>query len=135
MVAPPSPVPPAGVAPDAGSGGDRTAGDGTGTGNGAEPAGRARLLAREWPLTSVATLLLAGLVLTTLSGNRPLFKVGGVLIAAALCLAAVLRAVLPERRVGLLTARSRGFDATALALAAALALTLALTIPYEAAPT
>lgn len=90
---------------------------------------RAGRLRRDLPLLAVATLLAAGIVVTALPVPVDSYRPGGVLVASALALAAILRAVLPARRIGMLTARSRAFDVALLALSAAAVIALALTIP------
>lgn len=65
---------------------------------------------REWPILVVCLGILAGL---TYMGMHH-FKRGSIVIAAFVCLAAVLRAVLPERAVGMLSVRGRIVDVLAL---------------------
>jgi Protein of unknown function (DUF3017) len=52
-----------------------------------------------------------------------------VVLGAALILAAVLRAVLPARVVGLLAVRSRGFDIVATALLGVVLVALSVVVP------
>jgi hypothetical protein len=68
---------------------------------------------RQWP--ALAVLVVAGTGLGFVFTDRD-FERGAVVFSAALCLAAVLRAVLPDRWSGLLRVRSRWMDVTALAI-------------------
>ncbi|GAB3129128.1 hypothetical protein GCM10027289_10510 [Tsukamurella serpentis] len=70
---------------------------------------------------AVAALLAVGMVLVSLEyWRRGLYVFG-----AGTALAAVLRAVLPEHRQGLLRVRGRWFDVTVLAVAATVLLVVA----------
>lgn len=86
-------------------------------------------LRRQWPLLAVGALVAAGLVVTALPLGGLSFRWGGCLLALAVALAGVLRAVLPARNVGLLTARSRRFDVALLLVVAVGILVLSLSIP------
>jgi hypothetical protein len=72
-------------------------------------------------------LALAGAGLATVALDH--FRRGTVLFSLALCLAAALRAVLPERSVGLLRVRSRLVDVVCLAALGGAALVLSLAVP------
>lgn len=65
---------------------------------------------REWPILIVCLGMVAGL---SYMGMHH-FKRGSIVIAAFVCLAGVLRAVLPERAAGMLAVRGRVVDAIAL---------------------
>ena len=80
---------------------------------------------RELPLLVVLAVVLLGLAL----GAAVQWRLGALLIGAALALAALLRLVLPVRRSGLLVVRSRRLDvAVLLGLGTAL-LVLASSVP------
>ena len=64
----------------------------------------------EWPILVVCLGILGGL---SYMGMHH-FKRGSIVIAAFVCLAAVLRAVLPERAAGMLAVRGRIVDVLAL---------------------
>jgi hypothetical protein len=64
----------------------------------------------EWPILIVCLGILGGL---TYMGMHH-FKRGSIVIAAFVCLAAMLRAVLPERVAGMLAVRGRIVDVIAL---------------------
>jgi Protein of unknown function (DUF3017) len=88
-------------------------------------AGRLAWLKREWGITLVLLLAIAGLVLV---GDRR-FRAGCVLLAGGLVLGAWLRALLPERMVGLLKLRSRFTDVLVLAVLGLGTAVLALAVP------
>lgn len=90
----------------------------------ASPAGRSL---RQWPLLIIVVGVLVGLS-TAYVGDGS-WRVGGLVIGAALAVGAVFRVVLPSREAGLLEVRSKGFDVTVLALAAAAIITLAIVVP------
>ncbi len=79
----------------------------------------------EWPF--VLVLLVAAVAMTLVATNH--VKRGCVVLGAALILAAVLRAVLPARVVGLLAVRSRGFDIVATALLGVVVVALSVVVP------
>jgi hypothetical protein len=57
------------------------------------------------------------------------FRLGCTLLGASVIFAAVARAVLPARRVGLLVVRSRLFDVVVLAVMGAALVALAVVVP------
>jgi hypothetical protein len=79
----------------------------------------------EWPLGTVLLGVIAGL--GVVANNH--FRRGTVLIAGSVLLAAVLRAVLSERRAGLLVVRSRAVDVVTLGALGVGLTTLALVVP------
>ncbi|RJK95489.1 DUF3017 domain-containing protein [Vallicoccus soli] len=83
---------------------------------------------REWPAALVLGSVLAGLVVVAADRFRP----GSALLAASLLLAAVLRAVLPERRAGLLAVRGRVVDVAVLAAIGAGLVVLTVVVPPPA---
>ncbi|HEX5995183.1 MAG TPA: DUF3017 domain-containing protein [Jiangellales bacterium] len=70
-------------------------------------------LVRQIPTLVVFAVGAGGLVLVFADRD---YERGAVVFAAAICLAALLRAVLPERWAGLLRVRSRWTDVTILAI-------------------
>ena len=80
---------------------------------------------REWPL--VLVLAVAGTGLWIVADDH--FKRGTVVFALGVCLAAVLRAVLPNGSVGLLQVRSRFVDVLTLAALGGATLLAALIVP------
>ena len=80
---------------------------------------------REWPLAFV--LLTIGAGLAVVADNH--FKRGTVLFAAGVCLAAFLRAVLPNSRTGLLAVRSRGLDVLTLMALGSTTVLVAVLVP------
>lgn len=82
-------------------------------------------LTRELPLLTVLTVVAAGLVL----GVVERWRVGAVVLAAAVVLAGALRLLLPARRAGLLVVRSRRLDVTVLLVLGAALLVLASSVP------
>jgi hypothetical protein len=83
---------------------------------------------REWPSALVLAGTVAGLAVVAADGFRP----GTALIAAALLLGAALRAVLPERRAGLLAVRGRVLDVLVLAALGASLVVLTALVPPPA---
>lgn len=121
----------AGVTEAAGSGSGAEEGEGTGDGAGGSPAGSRRppavtrdtarpegggraasgdapAPARQWPLLSVLSLTGIGLLIVGTNTFADAFRVGAILVGAALLLGAVLRRVTPS--VGMLAVRSRFTD-------------------------
>ncbi|HEX6234876.1 MAG TPA: DUF3017 domain-containing protein [Jiangellaceae bacterium] len=88
---------------------------------------------RQWP--ALAVLVVAGTGIGFVFADRE-YERGAVVFAAALCLAAVLRAVLPDRWAGLLRVRSRWMDVTTLAIlgVGGLLAALALINDWDADP-
>jgi hypothetical protein len=80
---------------------------------------------REWPLILVLTIV--ALSLWIVADNH--FKRGTVLFALAICLAAFLRAVLPNGTVGMLRVRSRFVDVLTMAALGGSTLIAALIVP------
>ncbi len=94
-----------------------------------------------WPrataaYVSVLGLGVVGLVLMGLVGleHAPagVFRVGAVLLAAAVCAAGLLRALLPARAAGMLVLRSRHVDVLLYGALGVAALTLAVLVPPPA---
>lgn len=90
-------------------------------------------LVRQVPALAVLAVGATGLGLVFADGD---YERGAVVFAAAICLAAVLRAVLPDRWSGLLRVRSRWTDVTTLAIlgGGALLAALALINDWDADP-
>ena len=80
---------------------------------------------RQWALTIVVVTVLVGLGII---GERR-FRVGCLVIAGGFVLGAGLRAVLPERVIGLLRLRSRPIDVVVLAVLGVATGVLALAVP------
>lgn len=80
-----------------------------------------------WPLLVVVGGVLAGLAVAWL-GERT-WRVGCLLVGAALVVGAVERLVLPERDAGLLQVRGKAFDVAVLALTGVAVLVLAVVVP------
>ncbi len=87
-------------------------------------------MGRQWPLLSV---LGGGVVgLAAIATNH--FRSGCLLLGVSVLLAALARAVLPGRRVGLLVVRSRPFDVLVLLAMGVALFTLAILVPAESGP-
>ena len=84
-----------------------------------------RRLFREWPLILVLTVVAASLWIV--ADNH--FKRGTVLFALAICLAALLRAMLPNGAVGMLKVRSRVLDVLTMGALGGCAIIAALIVP------
>ena len=80
---------------------------------------------RQWPLLIVLGGGITALLVVA-SGN---FRLGCTLLGASVGFAAIARAVLPARRVGLLVVRSRLFDVVVLATMGAALVVLAVVVP------
>ena len=80
---------------------------------------------KEWPLILVLAVVAASLWIV--ADNH--FKRGTVLFALAICLAALLRAVLPNGAAGMLRVRSRFMDVLTLAALGGCTLVAALIVP------
>lgn len=80
---------------------------------------------RQLPLLLVVTGVLIGLGIVALGP----WRLGCVVIGAALGVGATERVLLPRQETGLLQVRSRGFDATIMALAGAAIIALAIIVP------
>ena len=87
------------------------------------PVWRSRL-SRQCPFAAVVLVVLSGFVLVGLRHWRR----GAVLFGAALLLAAVLRVLLPEQRVGLLAIRSRMVDVVLYTALGAMIIAVAVTL-------
>jgi hypothetical protein len=94
-----------------------------------------------WPKSSRAYLAVVvvgfvGLVLMAIVGwgqaADNLFRPGALLVAAAVCLAAVLRAWLPDETAGMLALRSRRVDTILYSALGAAAVVLAIVVPPPA---
>jgi hypothetical protein len=88
---------------------------------------------RQWPTLVVFAIAASGLGFVFADGG---YERGSVVFAAAMCLAALLRAVLPDRRAGLLRVRSRWTDVATLAIfgVGGLLAVLALINDWDADP-
>lgn len=80
---------------------------------------------RQWPL--IVTLMIVGIGLAVVADDH--FLRGTVLIAGGVCVAFVLRAVVPAERVGVLRVRSRALDLLTLAFFGIGTLAAALVVP------
>lgn len=83
------------------------------------------VVTRQWPLLVVLGGGLSALLVVASDG----FRLGCTLLGASVGFAAVARAVLPARRVGLLVVRSRPFDVVVLAVMGAALVVLAVVVP------
>jgi hypothetical protein len=84
-------------------------------------------LIRQLPLLAVLVVVAIGLLEVTLGHWRR----GLVVVGLALIGAALLRLLLPVRRVGFLAVRSRPVDVVLLAVAGTALVVLVLTIPFS----
>jgi hypothetical protein len=82
---------------------------------------------RPWPLLVVVAGVALGLVVGMVGEST--WRLGCLLIGAALLVGAVERLVLPDRAAGLLQVRAKGFDVAVLALTGAAVVALALVVP------
>lgn len=96
---------------------------------------------RPWPRVSAAYLLVlvvgaVGLVLMAVVGwgkaDAALFRPGALLVAGAVVLAALLRALLSDEGAGMLALRSRRVDVALYAALGAAAVVLAIVVPPPA---
>ena len=96
---------------------------------------------RPWPHVSAAYLLVLavgaiGLVLMAVVGwgraDAALFRPGALLVAGAVVLAALLRAMLSDERAGMLALRSRRVDVAVYSSLGVAALVLAIVVPPPA---
>jgi hypothetical protein len=85
------------------------------------------VVVRQWPLLLVLVGGVSALVVVALDG----FRQGCALLGASVLFAALSRAVLPTRRVGLLVVRSRPFDVVVLAVMGTALVVLAVIVPGE----
>ncbi|MFJ5828638.1 DUF3017 domain-containing protein [Streptomyces sp. NPDC093089] len=95
-------------------------------GGGRAAPGDAPAPARQWPLLTVLALAGLGLVVVGTDPFPHAFRVGAMLVGAALLLGAVLRQVLPS--VGMLAVRSRFTDLITYGVMGALIVFLALMV-------
>ncbi|HEU4539831.1 MAG TPA: DUF3017 domain-containing protein [Jiangellaceae bacterium] len=89
---------------------------------------RRAALVRQLP--TLVVLAVAGTGLGFVFADRE-YERGSVVFAAAICLAAVFRAILPVRLAGLLRVRSRWTDVTTLAILGVGGLLAALALIYD----
>ncbi|MGZ4608639.1 MAG: DUF3017 domain-containing protein [Actinomycetes bacterium] len=89
------------------------------------PPIRGGWVGRQWPLLTV----LGGCLTAFLTVGLDHFRVGCLLFGFSVVLAAVARAVLPARRVGLLVVRSRAFDLVVLFTMGISLVVLAVIVP------
>ena len=82
---------------------------------------------RQWPLLVVAAGVAAGLLVAWLGEST--WRLGCLLIGAALLVGAVERIVLPDREAGLLQVRGKAFDVAVLGLMGVAVLVLAVVVP------
>jgi hypothetical protein len=84
-----------------------------------------RLVLAQWPYLTVLVIAAAGLAVVASDH----FKRGTTLLAGAICVAALLRAVLPRRAVGWLHVRGRLIDVLTLTVLGIATLIAALVVP------
>jgi len=89
------------------------------------PASWLRAVFRQWPLLLVLAVIAVGTVIV--ADNH--FRRGTFIIAGGICLAVVLRAVLPSGVAGLLKVRSRAIDLLTLGFLGAGTLIASLIVP------
>ncbi|HEX6921320.1 MAG TPA: DUF3017 domain-containing protein [Actinomycetes bacterium] len=89
------------------------------------PPIRGGWVARQWPLLLVLGGGATGLAVVALDH----FRTGCLLLGCAVLFAALVRAVLPERRVGLLVVRSRVLDVAVLLTLAMGLIVLSVVVP------
>ena len=82
---------------------------------------------RPWPLLVVVAGVVLGLVVTVLGEST--WRIGAVVVGAALLVGAVERLLLSDRGAGLLQVRGKAFDVAVLGLAGAAVITVALLVP------
>ncbi|WP_443079810.1 DUF3017 domain-containing protein [Streptomyces sp. P9-A4] len=98
-------------------------------GGGRAAPGDASAPARQWPLLTVLTLAGTGLLVVGTDPFPQAFRVGAMLIGAALLVGAVMRRVLPS--VGMLAVRSRFTDMITYGVMGGLIVLLALMVQPE----
>jgi uncharacterized membrane protein YdcZ (DUF606 family) len=84
---------------------------------------------RQWPLLVVVVGVVAGLVVAWLGEST--WRIGCLVIGAALVVGAAERAVLADREAGLLQVRGKAFDVAVLALTGAAVIVLAIVVPPD----
>lgn len=94
------------------------------------PPIRGGWVGRQWPLLTV----LGGGVVGLAAIGLDHFRSGSLLLSTSVLFAALARAVLPARRVGLLVVRSRPFDVLVLSTMGIALLVLAIVVPAESGP-
>ena len=94
------------------------------------PPIRGGWVGRQWPLLTVLGGGVVGIVAIALDH----FRTGSLLLSASVLFAALARAVLPARRVGLLVVRSRPFDVLVLLVMGLALLVLAIVVPAKSSP-
>jgi len=94
------------------------------------PPIRGGWVGRQWPLLTV----LGGGVVALAAIAADHFRVGSLLLSVSVLFAALARAVLPPRRVGLLVVRSRPFDVLVLLVMGLALLVLAIVVPAQSGP-
>ena len=82
---------------------------------------------RQWPLIVVVIGVAAGLVIAVVGEDT--WRLGCLVIGAALGVGAVERIALPRGEAGLLQVRSKPFDVAVLGLCAAAIILLAIVVP------
>jgi len=82
---------------------------------------------RAWPLLVVVAGVALGLVVGLV--GEATWRIGCVLVGAALLVGALERLALPDRAAGLLQVRGKAFDVAVLGLAGAAIAALALAVP------
>ncbi len=87
--------------------------------------GAAGVVWRQWPLL----LVLGGGSLGLLAVALGRFRAGCIMLGAAVLFAALARAILPARRVGLLVVRHRAFDVAVLLALGLSVVVLAIVVP------
>ena len=80
---------------------------------------------REWPFATVLLVVVVGLLVT----SRGYFRIGSVVVGGGVLLGALLRALLPERRAGLLVVRHRVLDVALMTGMAVGVIVLAIVVP------
>ena len=80
---------------------------------------------REWPFVTVLLVVVVGLLVT----SRGYFRIGSVVVGAGVLLGALLRALLPERRAGLLVVRHRVLDVALMTAMGVAVIVLAIVVP------
>jgi hypothetical protein len=89
------------------------------------PPIRGGWVGRQWPLL----LVLAGCLTAFATVALDHFRTGCLMFGGSVLFAALVRAVLPARRVGLLVVRSRAFDLLVLLTMGASLMVLAVSVP------
>jgi hypothetical protein len=83
------------------------------------------VMARQWPITVVLVGVVAALLLVAFNS----FRLGAVLLAASVLLAAFLRLLLPDEDAGLLVVRTKRIDVGLLAVMGVALSVLAFWVP------